>query len=80
MKRKLQFLTKTLLVAAALCVGSMSAWADVTPFSESYSSTSNTNGWTTGTTGRYTPAILNDGDNYFLSVDQSTTRRKGSRW
>ena len=27
MKRKLQFLTKTLLVVAALCVGSMNAWA-----------------------------------------------------
>ncbi|MBR1557733.1 MAG: hypothetical protein IJ647_08250 [Prevotella sp.] len=78
MKRKLQFLTKTLLVAAALCVGSMSAWADVTPFSESYSSTSNTNGWTTGTAGRYTPAILNDGDNYFLSVDQSSTSRNNN--
>ena len=78
MKRKLQFLTKTLLVAAALCVGSMSAWADVTPFSESYSSTSNTNGWTTGTANRSTPAILNEDDNYYLSVKQDERTHVGA--
>ena len=66
------------LVAALLGVGTTSAWAEVTPFSESYSSTSVTTGWTTGTSGRFTPAILNDDDNYYLSVDQSSRNNNGA--
>lgn len=45
--------------------------ADVVPFSETYNSESTTEGWTTATEGRYTPVILSDNDDYFLSVDQS---------
>lgn len=76
--KKITFL-KTLLVAVALLLGGVnSLWADVTPFSESYSSSSTTTGWTTGTSGRFTPAILNDDDNYYLSVDQSSRNNNGA--
>ena len=72
-----QLLTKTLLVAAGLIVG-QSAWADVTPYSEAYSSTSTTEGWSTGTSGRFTPVILNDDDNYYLSVTQDQRNNNGA--
>ena len=72
-----QLLTKTLLVAAGLLAGA-SAWADVTPFSESYSSTSTTDGWSTSVSGRFNPAILNEEDNYFLSVAQDSRNNNGA--
>ena len=55
MKQRLLYL---LLLTVAMITGSSGAWADVTPFSESYSSTSATTGWSTGTAGRFNPAIL----------------------
>ena len=68
---------KTLLVAVGLCAGT-SAWAAVTPFSESYSSTSTATGWSTSTSGRFTPTILNESDNYFLSVAQTERNNNGA--
>ena len=59
-------------------VGSSGAWGALTPFSESYSSYSETTGWTTGTGGRFTPSILSEGDNYFLSVDQTSRNNNGA--
>ena len=55
-------------------------WTGVTPFSESYSSTSETTGWTTATSGRYTPTILSEGDpaNYYMSVTQNTRDNNGT--
>ena len=47
-------------------------------FSESYTSTSATTGWTSATGGRFTPVILNDGDNYYLSVDQGQRNNNGT--
>ena len=75
--KKILLLTKTLFVVALLCVG-QNAWGDVTPFSESYSSTSTTTGWSTGTSGRFDPAILNESDNYFLSVVQANRNNNGA--
>ncbi len=75
--KKLLLLTKTLLAVALLCVG-QNAWAEVTPFSESYSSTSATTGWSSSTGGRFTPTILNESDNYFLSVTQSERNNNGA--
>ena len=47
-------------------------------FSESYTSASTTDGWSTKTSGRFNPVILNEGDNYFLSVDQGQRNNNGS--
>ena len=71
MKKIFSLLTLLVLV----CSG---AWADVTPFSESYSSGSTTDGWTSATGGRFTPAILEESGNYFMSVDQSTRNNNGT--
>ena len=71
MKKIFSLLTLLVLV----CSG---AWADVTPFSESYSSGSTTDGWTSATGGRFTPAILEESGNYFMSVDQGTRNNNGT--
>ena len=76
MKKKLLKSMRVLLVAAGLCVGA-SAWATVTPFSESYSSESTTTGWSTSSSGRITPVILNENDDYFMSVTQSERNNNG---
>ena len=65
------------LLGLLICV--MSAWGTLTPVSISYSSTSTTDGWSTGTGGRFVPAILNnDADGYFLSVDQGSRNNNGA--
>ena len=76
--KKLLRLSKMLLVAVGLLAGVNEALADVTPFSESYSSTSTTTGWKTATTSRFTPVILSEGDNYFLSVKQNERNNNGT--
>ena len=78
--RKQLLLLKFLLVAALLGVGVNGAWAKVTPYSESYSSASSTTGWSTNVSGRYDPQILNDGDNYYLSVDQNNVNKEHGRY
>ena len=78
MKQKLLKTMRLFLAAALLGVGTTSAWAEVTPFTESYSSTSTTDGWSTKTSGRFTPTILNDDDNYYLSVVQNSRNNNGS--
>ncbi len=72
------FSFKSLLIAAGLMLGSANAWGEVTPFSESYSSTSTTTGWSTGNSGRFDPVILNESDNYFLSVNQGNRNNNGT--
>ena len=42
----------------------------MTPFSESYNSESTAEGWTTSREGYYTPTILSENGDYFLSVKQ----------
>ena len=54
------------------------AWAALTPYSESYSSASTTDGWKSATGGRFTPAILEESGNYFLSVEQGTRNNNGT--
>ena len=76
--KKFLLLTKTLFVVTLLCIGATNAWGEVTPFSESYSSTSTTTGWSTSTGGRFDPAILNESDNYFLSVVQANRNNNGA--
>ena len=51
--------------------------ADVVPFSESYSSESTTEGWTTSAEDRFTPVIMSENDDYFLSVEQSQRYNNG---
>ncbi len=71
-------LTKTLLVAAGLCVGASNAWAEVTAFSESYTSTSTIDGWSTSNSGRFDPVILSENENYYLSVTQANRNNNGA--
>ena len=71
-------LLKSMLTAFALMMCTASAWADVTPFSESYSASSTTDGWKTSTAGRYDPVILSENGDYFLSVDQSARQNNGA--
>lgn len=66
---------------------STTVWAEVVPFTENYSATSTTEGWTSSVQGdnpRFTPVILNEAellpgvdDNYFLSVNQSQRYNNG---
>lgn len=54
-----------------------SAWAD-TYFSQDYEASGVTADWTTATSGRFTPVILEENGNHFLSVDQSTRNNNGA--
>ena len=60
-----------MFVAAVLAVTATDMRAEVTPFSESYSSESTTDGWTTSVEGRYTPVVLSENGDYFLTFNQS---------
>ncbi len=70
-------LLKTLLVAAALCTGA-NAWAQTTYFSQDYEADGATADWTTATSGRFTPVILEESGNHYLSVDQNTRNNNGA--
>jgi len=72
MKTKLLRLTKTLLVAAGLCVGA-SAWGAVTPVNQDYSG--GVADWTSGSTGRYT-VDMNAGG--YLTVNAVGTGDNGT--
>ena len=54
-------------IVAAMPTGAL---AHVTPFSESYSSESTAEGWKNLVEGRYTPAILQEDGDYYLSIKQ----------
>lgn len=69
-------LFKSLLVAAGLLVGA-NAWAD-TYYSQDYEASGVTADWTTATSGRFTPVIMEESGNHFLSVDQSTRNNNGT--
>ncbi len=47
-------------------------------FAEAYSSTSTVDGWSTSVGGRFDPAILNEDENYYLSVNQETRNNNGA--
>ncbi len=53
------------------------AWADVI-YSQDYEADGATADWTTGTSGRFTPVILEDNGNHFLSVEQGTRNNNGT--
>ncbi len=76
MKKQITFF-KTLLAAALLGVGA-NAWAEVTPYSEAYSAGSTATGWKSKTSGRFTPVILSEEDNYYLSVTQGERNNNGT--
>ena len=71
-------LKKSLLVAVGLCAGVTSALGALTPFSESYTSTSTVTGWSTSVSGRFTPVILSESENYYLSVAQDSRDNNGA--
>lgn len=65
-----------ILVAVGLIMGT-SAWAQTTYYSQDYESTT-TPDWTTATGGRFTPVILEESGNHYLSVDQETRNNNGT--
>ena len=75
MKRKLQFLTKTLLVAALLGAGSMSAWADDVPTPVYFNDFSSTDGLTIVGEGQFE----DDSDTRFGKVYHNNHNVKAER-
>ena len=73
--RKITF--KSLLVTAALCLGT-SAWAQTTYYSQDYEAADATADWTTGTGSRYTPVLLTENENTYLSVNQGERNNNGT--
>ncbi len=71
-----KFTFKSLLIAAALCL-STSAWAQTTYYSQDYEAADATADWTTGTGGRFTPVLMTENENTYLSVDQATRYNNG---
>ena len=71
-----QLLTKTLLVAAGLCVGE-SAWGDVTPYSNNYEDATPNVDWVSKLTDRYTVGIEGTTDHY-LHVSSVGTGSSGT--
>ena len=69
-------LLKTSLMAIMLMVGA-NAWAD-NYFTQDYETEGVAVDWTTATSGRFTPVILEENGNHFLSVDQSTRNNNGT--
>ncbi|MBR6605573.1 MAG: hypothetical protein IKK92_06870 [Prevotella sp.] len=72
-----KFTFKSLLIAAALCLGT-SAWAQTTYYSQDYEAADATADWTTGTGGRYTPVLLTENENTYLSVNQGERNNNGT--
>ena len=89
MMKKFYSLTKTLLVAALLCVG-QNAWADVVGFSATNRITDNGNGTFTtagNAANEYALAIADlsgitgiTGENKFITIEFDTNIPSGSRW
>lgn len=70
-----QNLLKTFIAAAAIVLGSTGAMAQETYYSNDYENQTIT--WTTSVSGRYTPVILTENDNNYLSVDADTRNNNG---
>ncbi|MBR1465290.1 MAG: hypothetical protein IJ607_02895 [Bacteroidaceae bacterium] len=66
-----------LLMTVMMAVGGGKAWGQTTYYSEDFSSQS-TDGWKTGTGGRFTPTILEENGNYYLSVAQGERNNNGA--
>ena len=66
-----------MLLTVLMAVGATSAWAD-TYVNETYSAESTADGWKTSVDGRFNPVILNDGDDYYLSVNQDQRLNNGA--
>lgn len=68
-----------LLLLLLMMAGGSGAWADDAHYLDKieYGSTSTTDGWSTSVAERFTPVILNEGDNYFLSVTQDQRNNNG---
>ena len=78
-KTKRAALRLLLLLLLMMTVGVSGAWADDAHYLDKieYSSTSTTDGWSTSVSGRFTPVILSESDNYFLSVTQGERNNNG---
>ena len=76
-----QYLTstarRTILMLLLMMVGVGEMWGQSTYYQQDYESAT-TSGWTTGTSGRYTPVILEENGNHFLSVNQDQRYNNGA--
>lgn len=70
---------KSVLMTALLGV-SANAMADVTPYAQDYEADGVAVDWTTSVSGRFTPVILEQDGNHYLSVDQADAANGDSRW
>lgn len=76
MKRKLQFLTKTLLVAAGLLAGASSAWADeVELYKQNYQSATDATSWATIDGTNLPLSLQTDNGNKFIRVGDASNGR-----
>jgi len=70
-------LLKSLFLSIMMILGATGAWAQTVYYSQDYESASAD--WTTATSGRFTPVILEEEDgNHYLSVDQNSRNNNGT--
>ena len=73
-----KFTFKSLLIAAALCLGT-SAWAQTTYYYQDYEAEGATVDWKTSVSGRHTPILASDDDgNTYLCADPTQTYNNGA--
>ena len=74
-KSKILLRLTTLLLLLVAGIGEL--WAQATYYQQDYENAT-TSGWTTGTSDRYTPIILEENGNHFLSVNQGERNNNGA--
>lgn len=72
-----RFTVTALITLLMIVMGSNRVMAVETLFSQDYEAEDVTPDWTTSTGGRFTPMIMTEGDNHYLSVDQGQRNNNG---
>ena len=72
-----RFTVTALITLLMIVMGSNRVMAVETLFSQDYEAEDVTPDWTTSTGGRFTPMIMTEGDNHYLSVNQGERNNNG---